>query len=31
MRDFEKTFFNEKTNEIFAKTIIENGFFDPIT
>jgi len=31
MRDFEKTFFNEKTNEIFAKTIIENWLFDPIT
>lgn len=31
MKDFEKTFFNEKTNEIFAKTIIENWLFDPIT
>lgn len=30
MRDFEKKFFNEKTNEIFAKTIIENWLFDPI-
>lgn len=31
IRDFEKKFFNEKTNEVFAKTIIENGLFDPIT
>ena len=31
IRDFEKKFFNEKTNEVFAKTIIDNWLLDPIT
>ncbi len=31
MRDFEKSFFNEQTNEVFTKAIIENGLLDPIT
>ncbi len=31
IKNFEKTFFNEKTNEVFAKTILENGLLDPIS
>ena len=31
IRDFEKRFFNEKTNEVFANTIIQNGLLDPLT
>ena len=31
IRDFEKRFFNERTNQIFADTIIQNGILDPIT
>lgn len=31
MRDFEKSFFNEKTNEVFVKHIMDNAIFDPIT
>ncbi len=31
IRDFEKKFFNEKTNEVFAKTVIDNWLLDPIT
>lgn len=31
IRDFEKRFFNEKTNQIFAETIIQNGLLDPLT
>ncbi len=31
VRDFEKSFFNEKTNEVFVKAIIDNGILDPIS
>ncbi len=31
IKNFEKTFFNEKTNEVFARTILENGLLDPIS
>lgn len=30
-RDFEKTFFNEKTNQVFAQSIVDNLLLDPIT
>jgi type I restriction enzyme, R subunit len=30
-KDFEKKFFNEKTNQIFCKTFIENALKDPIS
>ncbi len=31
IRDFEKSFFNEETNDVFAKVIIENWLLDPLT
>ncbi len=31
IRDFERRFFNAKTNQIFAETIIQNGLLDPLT
>ncbi len=31
MRDFEKSFFNEKTNEVFVNAIMNNVLVDPIT
>jgi len=31
MRDFEKSFFNEQTNEVFANAIIQHTLTDPIT
>ena len=30
-RDFEKKFFNEKTNRIFCKTFLDNALRDPVT
>lgn len=31
MRDFEKSFFNEQTNEVFTRAIMQNALLDPIT
>ena len=30
-RQFERSFFNEDTNRVFAETILKNGLLDPIT
>lgn len=31
IRDFEKKFFSEKTNEIFCKTFLQNALLDPVS